>query len=66
MAEELRKCVEHGKKIGVLIGIQNHGDMLKRPTESSKIVEMVDSSGSARSSIRDTSYTPTPTRISLR
>jgi sugar phosphate isomerase/epimerase len=29
MADDLRNCVEHGEKYGVIIGIQNHGDMLK-------------------------------------
>ena len=29
MVDDLKKCVEHGEKYGVLIGIQNHGDILK-------------------------------------
>jgi sugar phosphate isomerase/epimerase len=43
MVEELKKCVEHGKKYGVLVGIQNHGDMLKTAEQVLKIVKMVDS-----------------------
>src|SRR5262249_27060987 len=43
MAEELRKCAEHGKKYGVLIGIQNHGDMLKSADQVLRVVKMVDS-----------------------
>jgi sugar phosphate isomerase/epimerase len=39
----LKKCVEHGKKHGVIIGIQNHGDMLKTAEQTVKIVKMVDS-----------------------
>jgi sugar phosphate isomerase/epimerase len=43
MADDLRTCVEHAAKFGVLIGIQNHGDMLKNAGEVLKIVQMVDS-----------------------
>jgi sugar phosphate isomerase/epimerase len=43
MVEELKKCVEHAQKYGVLIGIQNHGDMLKTADDVLKIVKMVDS-----------------------
>jgi sugar phosphate isomerase/epimerase len=43
MVADLKKCVEHGKKHGVIIGIQNHGDMLKTADQTLKIVKMVDS-----------------------
>jgi sugar phosphate isomerase/epimerase len=43
MVEELKKCVEHGKKYGVIVGIQNHGDMLKNADQVLKIVKQVDS-----------------------
>jgi sugar phosphate isomerase/epimerase len=43
MVEDLKVCVEHGKKHGVIIGIQNHGDTLKTAEETLKIVKMVDS-----------------------
>jgi sugar phosphate isomerase/epimerase len=43
MAEDLKKCVEHGKKHGVIIGIQNHGDFLKTAEQTIKIVKMVNS-----------------------
>ena len=43
MVEELKKCVEHGQKYGVLIGIQNHWDYLKTSEQVLKIVERVDS-----------------------
>jgi sugar phosphate isomerase/epimerase len=43
MVEALKECVEHGKKYGVLIGIQNHGDMLKTAEQVLKVVKMVDS-----------------------
>jgi sugar phosphate isomerase/epimerase len=43
VAEELKKCVEHGGKYGVLLGIQNHWDFLKTSEQVLKIVQMVDS-----------------------
>jgi sugar phosphate isomerase/epimerase len=43
MVADLKECVEHGKKHGVIIGIQNHGDMLMTGEETVKIVKMVDS-----------------------
>ena len=43
MAADLKQCVEHGKKHGVLIGIQNHGDMLMTADETLKLLKMVDS-----------------------
>ena len=43
MADDLNDCVEHAKKYGVLIGIQNHGDTLKTADDVLKIVKMVDS-----------------------
>jgi sugar phosphate isomerase/epimerase len=43
LVEELKKCVEHASKYGVLIGIQNHWDFLKTSDQVLKIVQMVDS-----------------------
>jgi sugar phosphate isomerase/epimerase len=43
MVDSLKECVEHGKKYGVIIGIQNHGDTLKTADQVIKIVKMVDS-----------------------
>jgi sugar phosphate isomerase/epimerase len=43
MADELRKCVEHGEKYGVIVGVQNHGDMLKTADDVLKILKLVDS-----------------------
>jgi sugar phosphate isomerase/epimerase len=43
MADDLKNCVEHAKKYGVLIGIQNHGDTLKTADDVLKIVKLVDS-----------------------
>jgi sugar phosphate isomerase/epimerase len=58
MAEDLRECAEHGKKYGVLIGLQNHGDMLKSADEVLKVLKMVDSPWIG--SIVDTGYFKTP------
>ena len=43
MAADLKVCAEHGKKYGVLVGIQNHGDFLKTSEQVLQIVKMVDS-----------------------
>jgi sugar phosphate isomerase/epimerase len=43
MADDLRACVEHGQKFGVLVGVQNHGDTLKTADDVLEIVRMVDS-----------------------
>jgi sugar phosphate isomerase/epimerase len=43
LVDELQKCVEHGKKYGVVIGIQNHGDALKTPEQVLQIVKMINS-----------------------
>ncbi len=43
MVADLKACVEHARKHGVLIGIQNHDDFLKTGAQTVKIVKMVDS-----------------------
>jgi sugar phosphate isomerase/epimerase len=43
MAADLKKCVEHGKRFGVLVGVQNHGDFLKTAEQVLTIVKLVDS-----------------------
>jgi len=43
MADALAICAEHGEKYGVLVGVQNHGDMLKSADEVLKILGMVKS-----------------------
>jgi sugar phosphate isomerase/epimerase len=43
MAEDVRACAEHGKKYGVMIGVQNHGDFLKTAEQTIHLVEMVNS-----------------------
>ena len=58
LVEELKKCVEHAEKYGVLIGIQNHWDYLKTSEQVIKIVKMVDSEWFGV--IVDTGYFLTP------
>lgn len=43
MVDSLRECAEYGREFGVLVGVQNHGDMLKTAEQTIRIVEMVDS-----------------------
>jgi sugar phosphate isomerase/epimerase len=43
MAEDLRTCAEYGQAHGVLVGVQNHGDMLKTAEQAIQIVKLVDS-----------------------
>ena len=43
MAEALAKCAEHGEKHGVMVGVQNHGDMLKSADEVLTILGLVKS-----------------------
>jgi sugar phosphate isomerase/epimerase len=43
MADDLRQCAEYGKQYGVLIGVQNHGDMLKTAEQTIKVVDLVNS-----------------------
>jgi sugar phosphate isomerase/epimerase len=58
MAEELKKCAEHGQQYGVLVGVQNHGDTLKTAEQVLKLVKMVDSDWFGV--IVDTGYFLTP------
>jgi sugar phosphate isomerase/epimerase len=58
LVEDLKKCVEHAQKYGVLIGIQNHWDFLKTSDQVLKIVKMVDSEWFGV--IVDTGYFLTP------
>jgi len=58
LVDDLKKCVEHAQKYGVLIGIQNHWDYLKTSEQVIKIVKMVDSEWFG--TIVDTGYFLTP------
>jgi sugar phosphate isomerase/epimerase len=43
IAAALRECAEQGKKFGVKIGVQNHGDFLKTGTEQMSLIKAVGS-----------------------
>jgi sugar phosphate isomerase/epimerase len=43
IADDLRECAEHGKKFGVIIGVQNHGDFIKTSDDHLSLVRRVDS-----------------------
>jgi sugar phosphate isomerase/epimerase len=43
MCDSLRQCADHGATFGVMVGVQNHGDMLKTADETLKVVKRVDS-----------------------
>ena len=43
MIECYKECVAYGAKRGVIVGIQNHGDMLKTADETIKIIKAVNS-----------------------
>jgi sugar phosphate isomerase/epimerase len=58
MAADLHEVTDHGAKFGVLVGVQNHGDMLKTADETIKIVDMVNSDWFGV--IVDTGYFQTP------
>ncbi len=58
MVADLKQCVEHASNYGVIIGIQNHGDMLKSADQVIKVIKMVDSPWFG--AINDTGYYMTP------
>jgi len=43
MIDAIRECVAHGEKHGVIIGVQNHGDMLQSADECLKVMQAVNS-----------------------
>jgi sugar phosphate isomerase/epimerase len=58
MVADLKECVAHAEKYGVIIGIQNHGGMLKSADQVIKVIKMVDSPWFG--AINDTGYYMTP------
>lgn len=42
MAENVRECVEYGKKLGVVVAIQNHNDFLKTADDVLEIFRLTD------------------------
>ena len=43
IAGHVRACADYGKKFGVIIGVQNHGDFLTTGAEHLRLVQRVDS-----------------------
>ncbi len=43
IAADLGECVAHGKKHGVIVGVQNHGDFLKTADDLLNLLKRVDS-----------------------
>jgi len=43
MSEALLECAGHGAKVGVVVGVRNHGDMLRSAAEVLRILRMVGS-----------------------
>jgi sugar phosphate isomerase/epimerase len=43
IVENLKECAEHGKKYGVIIGVQNHGDFLQTSDNLLNLIKRVDS-----------------------
>ena len=42
MAELLRECAEHGRKFGVIVAVQNHGDFINTGAEHLSLLKLVD------------------------
>jgi sugar phosphate isomerase/epimerase len=58
MLDDLGTVVEHGKRFGVIVGIQNHGDFLKTADETIELLAAVSSEWFG--AIVDTGYFLTP------
>ena len=43
MVDALREVAAHGEKHGVIVGVQNHGDMIRNADQCHRVVEWVDS-----------------------
>lgn len=42
LADALRECAEHGKKFGVIVAVQNHGDFISSGAEHLSLLKRVD------------------------
>ncbi len=58
IADDLRRCADHGQKFGVIIGVQNHGDFLQTGQQLLTLIKAVDSPFCGP--IVDTGYFKTP------
>jgi sugar phosphate isomerase/epimerase len=43
MIQDIKRCVEHGKKYGVMVALQNHYDFIKTAEETKEVIRKVDS-----------------------
>ncbi len=43
MQEDIKACVDYGKRNGVVIGLQNHNDFIQTAAQVNKIIEAVNS-----------------------
>jgi sugar phosphate isomerase/epimerase len=43
MIDAIGECAEHGRKHGIVVGVQNHGDMLQSAPECIKVLKAVNS-----------------------
>jgi sugar phosphate isomerase/epimerase len=43
MVPDIKACVEHGRRHGVIVGLQHHNDFLKTASETVRVVEAVNS-----------------------
>ncbi|MDH3649769.1 MAG: sugar phosphate isomerase/epimerase [Saprospiraceae bacterium] len=43
MVDDIHTCIEHGKRHGVVVAVQNHHDFLKTADQVERLVSMVDS-----------------------
>lgn len=43
MVDALREVADHGARHGVIVGVQNHGDMIRNAEQCRRVVEWVDS-----------------------
>lgn len=42
LADSVRECAEHGKKFGVIVAVQNHGDFINTGAEHLSLLQRVD------------------------
>lgn len=43
MVKDIQECIDHGKKFGVTVAIQNHNDFIKTAEHVTRIMDMIDS-----------------------
>jgi len=43
IADDIRACAEHAGKLGVIIGVQNHGDFIKTADDQISLLKRIDS-----------------------